>query len=145
VLITAAPALGEPAKSVTATGTALIKVSPKNRHRNSSIKAAVEAAHKAGIAGAMRNAHEYALDYARAAGLRLGAIISVSDAQTNGPGYFGFGFAGPFGPDQFCGTIRRAVVKIVAGKRKVVRGKKVHRCFVPPFQPTTLTVTYAAS
>jgi hypothetical protein len=34
---------------------------------------------------------------------------------------------------------------VVDGKRKVVRTKKVHRCIVPPFVATVLTVTYAAT
>jgi hypothetical protein len=33
----------------------------------------------------------------------------------------------------------------VNGHRKVVRVKKVRRCFVPPFVSTTLSVTYSAS
>jgi hypothetical protein len=37
------------------------------------------------------------------------------------------------------------VFKVIGGKRKVVRTKRVHRCFVPPFEITTLTVTYSAT
>jgi hypothetical protein len=144
-LAVAAPAVADQAGSVTATGTSQEKVTPANRNSNASIAAAVEEAHKAGIAGAMKDAHEYALDYARAAGLKLGAIISVSDAQNGGPGYYVGGFFGAFGPDQFCGEVTRPIIKTVDGKRKRVGVKHVHKCFVPPFQETTLTVTYAAS
>jgi hypothetical protein len=35
--------------------------------------------------------------------------------------------------------------RVVGGKRTLLRVKRVHRCFVPPFEATTLTVTYAAS
>jgi len=145
-LTLAGPAIADQAKSVTATGSSEVKVSPKNRKSNPSIRAAVDAARKAGIGDALDQAHEYASDYARAAGLTLGAIVSVSDAQT-GPGYYGPGpfIVGPFGPNQYCGTVRRPIFKVVGGKRKVVRVRRVHRCFVPPFEVTTLTVTYSAT
>jgi hypothetical protein len=141
------PAAADQAKSVTATGAAPQKVTPKNRSSNASIRAAVDKARKAGIVGALDDAHEYALKYAEGGGLTLGAVISVSDAQANGFGYYGGGFFGPFGPNQFCGRVTRPVFKIIAGKRKRKRVgvKHVHECFVPPFEFTTLTVTYAAS
>ncbi|MGA9857863.1 MAG: SIMPL domain-containing protein, partial [Solirubrobacteraceae bacterium] len=80
---------------MTATGTGQARVSPKNRHDNASIVAAYDAARHAAIAGAISQAHEYALDYAKAVGLTLGPVSSVSDAQSNfyGPGQF----FGPFG------------------------------------------------
>ena len=141
-----APALADQAKSITATGTGQVKVVPKNRNSNASIVAAVDAARKAGIAGAMSEAHEYAEDYAQAAGLTLGAVISVSDAQANRPFYYGPApFSGPFGPNQYCGNVPQPVFSLANGKRKLVRIKRVHRCFVPPFAVTTLTVTFAAS
>ena len=143
-LAAAAPATADQSQSVTATGSAQIKVVPKNRKSESSIEAAVEAAREAGIPAALKDAHSYALKYARAAGLTLGPIESVSDASSNGFAY-GPGFYGPFGPNQFCGTVRRPVVKVVTGKKKVVATKKVHRCFVPPLVATALTVTYSAT
>jgi hypothetical protein len=144
-LAVAAPAAADQAKSITATGTSQERVTPKNRNSNASIAAAVEKARKAGISGAFKDAHEYALDYAKAAGLTLGRIISVSDAQNSGQGYYVGAFFGPFGPNQFCGEVTRPITKVVAGKRKQVGVKHIHRCFVPPFQATTLTVTYAAN
>jgi uncharacterized protein YggE len=143
-LVAAAPATADQSQSVTATGSAQVKVVPKDRKSNASIAAAVEAAHQAGIPAAIKDAHGYAVKYARAAGLTLGPIDSVSDATNNAFGY-GPGFYGPFGPNQFCGTVRRPIFKVVNGKRKVVATKKVHRCFVPPSVTTVLTVTYSAS
>ncbi|HUE26464.1 MAG TPA: hypothetical protein VMP89_06790 [Solirubrobacteraceae bacterium] len=143
-LVLAAPAIAD--QSVTATGTAQVKVTPKNRHSNSSIGAAIQAAHKAGISGALDEAHEYALQYAQAAGLTLGSVQSVSDASSNGFGYYGPGFFfGPFGPNQFCGETSRPVFKVVNGKRKLKGFKRVHTCFVPPFEAVSLTVTYSAT
>jgi hypothetical protein len=149
-LIWAAPAVAAPGGSVTATGTKLVKVRPTGRKSNSSIQAAVAAAQKAGIKGALASARDNAVRYAKAAGLTLGTIISVSDVQNNnGGGFFygpygGGGFYGPFGPNQYCGIERRPVFKIVNHKHKLVRFKKVHACIVPPYQATTLTVTYNA-
>jgi uncharacterized protein YggE len=143
-LTAAAPATADQSQSVTATGSAQLKVAPKDRKSSSSIAAAVEAARQAGIPAAIKDAHGYAVKYAKAAGLTLGAIQSVSDASNNGFA-FGPGFYGPFGPNQYCGTVRRPIFKVVAGKKKVVGTKKVHRCFVPPYVVTVLTVTYAAT
>lgn len=145
-LIWAAPAVGQPtsSKSVTATGTGQARVHPKNRHSSSSIAAAVDAARKAAITSALSDAKEYAADYANAAGLTLGDITSVSDVQTNG--FYGPGpglFFGRFGPNKYCGTLRRVTVRPAPGQRPVFT--RVHRCFVPPFAFTTLTVTFSAS
>lgn len=144
-LIWAAPALGQPtsSKSVTATGTGQARVHPKNRHSSSSIAAAVDAARKAAIASALSDAKEYAASYANAAGLTLGDITSVSDVQG---GFYGPGpgvFFGRFGPNKYCGTLRQVTVRPAPGQRPVF--KRVHRCFVPPFAFTTLTVTFSAS
>lgn len=143
-LTAAAPATADQSQSVTATGSAQVKVVPKDRKSNSSIAAAVETAHQAGIPAAIKDAHGYAVKYAKAAGLTLGAIESVSDAANNGFGY-GPEFFGPFGPNQYCGTVRRPILKVVGGKKKLVGTKKVHRCIVPPYVITVLTVTYSAS
>ena len=120
------------------------RVLPKDRDSNSSIAAAYDAARKASIRGAVSEAREYALDYAKAAGLTLGSALSVSDAQVNGfygpgPG----GFFGPFAPGKFCGTIRQVVGRPAPGTKP--KFKSVHRCFVPPYAYTTLTVTFSAS
>jgi uncharacterized protein YggE len=60
-------------------------VLPKNRNSNASIAAAYERARTASIAGALKQAHEYAEDYAKAVQLKLGGVISVSDAQGQKP------------------------------------------------------------
>lgn len=143
----AAPAVAAPSITVTATGTKVVKVVPSHRKRSSSIAAAVAVAQKAGIIGALVAAHDNAVSYATAAGLTLGTVISISDVQSNGGSFGPFGggpFYGPFGPDQYCGTERRPVFRIVNNKRKLVRVKKVHVCVVPPDEATTLTVTYSA-
>jgi hypothetical protein len=147
-LVMAAPAVADQSKSVTATGVGTAKVVPKDRKSNASIAQAVDVARKAGIKGALSEAREYGQLYAKAAGLMLGAVISVSDAQSQsigGYGPYGGQFYGPFGINQYCGTLRQPVFKMVNHKRKVVGTKRVHRCFVPSLEATTLTVTYSAT
>ena len=147
LLLATTPAIAQPATSstaqtITATGTAQKRVVAKNRNSNASIAAAVDKAHRASIAGALKEAHEYAELYARAVGMTLGSVVSVSDVQSGfayGPG----NFIGPFGPGRFCGTVTRVVGRPVKGQKPEL--KRVHRCFVPPFASATLTVTYAAS
>jgi uncharacterized protein YggE len=146
----ATPAFAAPAvttnQSVTATGSAEVTVVPTNRHSNASIAAAVAAAQKKAVPGALSQARANALLYAHDAGLTLGSVLSVSDAQSGLYGPYGPGvFIGPFGPGMYCGVTRRAVLKKVGGRTKVVRTKKFHTCFVPRFASATLTVTYSAS
>jgi uncharacterized protein YggE len=128
----AVPAATSSGDTITATGVGQTRVVPKHPDSNASIVAAVDKAHKAAIARALKEAHEYARDYARAVGLTLGSVISVSDAQSSGvfygPGPFFPAGIGPFGPQQYCHTV-----------------KKVQRCVVPPFDAATLTVTYSAN
>ncbi len=143
-LLAAAPALAAQASMITATGTGQVRVLPQDRHSNSSIASAYKAASRASIPAALKDASANAIDYARGAGLKLGALVSVSDQQNggfNGPG----GFIGPFGPGQFCGTVRQPVFKQVNHREKLIRVKKVHRCFVPEFASTTLTLIYTAT
>jgi hypothetical protein len=140
----ASSAAAAQAGTITATGASQHAVHPSDRHNNASIASAYDAARKAAVGGALQQAHEYAVLYARAAGLTLGTVQSVSDVQ-NSPFYGSGPFLGPFGPDQFCGTVRQPIFKKGKnGKRKVVGTKKVHRCFVPGSASVTLTVTYSA-
>lgn len=137
------PGAGAAAATVTATGTGQAKVTPSNRHSNASISAAVDAARRVALKRAFAEARKYAQQYAGAAGLTLGTVLSVSDALNAG---FGPGtFYGPFGPGRYCGKIRQPVFKRVRGHRRVTGLKSVHRCFVPPFTFVTLSVTYNAS
>lgn len=134
--ITAAP-------TITATGTGRAPVTPKDRNNNDSIAAAVNAANKAVVPLAFQAAHSQAVRYAKITGLTLGSLQSVTDAQG------GFGplgpFGGPFGPGRYCGTVRRPIFKVVKGRHKLVGFKRVHRCFVPPFEFLSLSVTYNVS
>jgi hypothetical protein len=150
-LILAVPAVaGAQAQSVTATGSAEVKVVPTDRHSNASIASAVAAAEQKAVPGAMSAARAKALLYAQNAGLTLGSVLSVSDASSNGGPFLigpfgGGGDVGPFGPGKYCGTVRRPVFKRVGKRVKVIRVKRAHICQVPPYASSTLTVTYSAT
>ncbi len=149
VLALAAPAAADSSLSVTATGTGNVRVLPHNRKSNASIGAAYAAARRASVPAAIAQAHVFALRYAQAAGLTLGSITAVSDAQNqNGPFFYGPGpFFGPFGPGQFCHVFRaHTQTRFGPGNtKKVVKVKRHRMCVVPQFSSTTLTVTYAAT
>ena len=155
-LVFAAPALADQTGSVTATGSAEVKVAPTNRHSNASIAAAVAVAEKQAVPGALSAAHTKALLYAQDAGLTLGSVLSISDAQS-GEIFIGpdgqDGDIGTFGPGKFCGTVSRPVYKkvtvstgtSVSVREKLVRVRHVHTCEVPAYATSTLAVTYSAT
>lgn len=149
MLALAAPALAASspaAQTVTATGTARVRVTPTNRHSNASIVAAVTAARRGGVVGAIADAKSYAELYAGAAGLTLGPVLAITDVPASPFGLIGPGNGlGPFGVNTYCGTVHQPVFKVVDGRRRVVSTKKVHRCIVPSYETTELTVTYSAS
>jgi hypothetical protein len=147
-LLSVSPAQAEqpaPPRTVAALGAASVKVkAPSDRKHEAPIRAAVEAAEAKALPRAIAEARTKAADLARLAGLRLGAIVSVSDAPTSpyGPS---FGFYGSFGPDRFCGRVRVSVFKRDAnGTRRRVGTRSRHTCRVPPTVTSTVTVTFAA-
>jgi uncharacterized protein YggE len=150
-LAAATPALAaSTGQTITATGTGRVKVKPANRHSNASIVAAEKAADKASVPLAIADAKSEAEQYASAAGLTLGPLVSISDETSNYPFFVGQPEQGPFGPGKYCGTERVAVLKRTKNASgriiiKVVRFRKVHRCIVPSPATTTLAVTYSAS
>jgi hypothetical protein len=133
------------AKSVTAVGTAEVKVEPANRHSNDSIKAAVEKAEADAQPKALAAARDDAARLAQTAGLTLGAVTSISDAPSS-PYFFPYGIQGTFGPGKYCGNTRSVHVKHLAnGKTKRVVGKLHRVCRVPSEAVVSVTVTFAAS
>jgi uncharacterized protein YggE len=136
-------------KTVTAVGLGQVNVSPKDRHNNASIVAAVEASEAKAIPQAVQSARERATKLAQAGGLTLGAVQSVEEVQNQFPFYGPGGpnaYPAPFGKDKYCGDERRPrVVRDANGRRRVVGTRKVHVCRVPPFVVVNLSVTFAAS
>lgn len=156
VLATPMAAVANPV-TITATGTAQVRVRPADRHSNASIAAAELAAAKAGVPLALTAAQARASTYAAAAGLTLGPLVAISDQAGFNP-FFSQSqpFPGPFGPGRFCGTVRiligrpKPTVTVIGGRTviappKHLRFRKVHRCFVPSPLSTTLEATYSAS
>jgi hypothetical protein len=136
-----------PERTVAAQGVASVKVvAPKDRKHEGPIRAAVEAAEAKALPRAIAEARENATELARLAGLQLGQIVSISDAQSSPYGPF-FGFYGTFGPDRFCGTVRTAVFRTdkTTGKRKRVGSRSRHTCRVPSTVTKSVTVTFAAT
>jgi hypothetical protein len=136
-----------PERTVAAQGVASVKVvAPKDRTHEGPIRAAVEAAEAKALPRAIAEARENATELARLAGLALGPIVSISDAQSSPYGPF-FGFYGTFGPDRFCGTVRTSVFRTdkKTGKRKRVGTRSRHTCRVPPTVTKSVTVTFAAT
>lgn len=148
-LALAAPAAADSTMTIAATGTGNVRVIPHDRKSNASIAAAYAAARRASVPAAFAQAHVFALRYAHAAGLTLGSIVAVSDAQNqNGPYFYGPGPSfGPFGPGQFCHVFpAHKQTRFGPGnKRTVVEVKRHRTCTVPQFGSTTLTVTYSAT
>jgi hypothetical protein len=133
-------------KSVTALGVGQVNVKPKNRHRNASILAAVEAAEAKAVPQAIDAARDRARALAKASGLKLGAIESVQETPLSpfGPGYGGY--PAPFGKNRYCGTERRPRFRRTStGRRRVVGFRKVHVCRPPPYVVVNLSVTFAAT
>jgi hypothetical protein len=136
-----------PERTVAAQGVASVKVvAPKDRTHEGPIRAAVEAAEAKALPRAIAGARENATELARLAGLQLGPIVSISDAQSSPYGPF-FGFYGTFGPDRFCGTVRTSVFRTdkKTRKRKRVGTRSRHTCRVPPTVTKSVTVTFAAT
>src|ERR1700730_8625008 len=96
-VLAATPAVARESHSakLTVTGVGIVRVHPKHRHSNSSIVRAVQAAEKKAGRRAFRDALTRARIDAKAAGLVLEGVISISDRGFTGPG-------SPFGPNRYC-------------------------------------------
>lgn len=138
-LLVAFPAAAFSAGTITALGTGQVGVSPKNRSNNTSITRAVDAAERAAVPLAVRDARRHAAIIAKASGLTLGAIESVK--QEISP--FGFYYFPNIGPGRYCGITTVAVRE--GNPPKVVRRVKRRVCRVPPFAAISVSVTFTAT
>lgn len=143
----AAPAASQAAgdQTVTALGTAQIPVKPANRHKNASIKRAVDRAYAKAAPAAIADAREDAERLAAASGLTLGPIQSVDENVAQQNVYYPLPNFGRFGPDRYCGTITRIHHRRDRQGRLHRIPRRERRCFVPETVSTTLAVTFAAS
>ena len=137
------PDRGYPPPGVTAIGFASSPVHAKNTDGEARIRRAVAAANARARPRAYVDARARAAELAAAAGMKVGAVWSVSQ-DPNVP-YYGNGVVqGTFGGNDYCGRVRRA-----AGYRTTEGGRRVRRyvyrqgCRAPKEVTVYLTVTYA--
>jgi uncharacterized protein YggE len=143
-LAVAAPTASAQDRTLVSTGVGQVKVEPKNRKDNASIAAAVDAAYASALPKAIADAREDAADLAKAAGVTLGELLTISNAPAQP--FYGPFFTplGTFGPGKFCGNVRTAVVKTdKSGRRRVTRFRTRHTCRVPSNVTRNVTLTFA--
>ena len=128
--------------TLTAAGTATAVPRPANRHEETSIAKAVEAAEAAALPRAVADAREHARQLARAAGVGLGDLVSIADSPTGYPVYYAT--FGPFGGGRFCNRQPRFRTTIdSSGRRRPVRLKGTHVvCHVPPRVSASVSLTF---
>jgi hypothetical protein len=132
-----------PATTLTASGLAQVAPKPENPRSETSIRAAVEAAEASALPKAVADAKEHAAALATAAGVTLGALVSIADAPTNSfPYYYSFG---TFPNGHFCGTVRKTRIVVRDGKRRRVSAGTRRVCRVPPQIFSAVQLTYAIS
>jgi hypothetical protein len=136
------------ARTVGAYGAAFARIRPRDENRSRSIKRAVFAARRTVTPEAAAAAGRHARTAAAAAGLRLGAIVSVS--ETSPLSYYGPSFydsaLGTFGAGRFCGIYKRPIARRDprTGLPRVVRYEEHRRCTFPTSYGVHLEVVYEA-
>lgn len=137
-VLAATPAVARQSHStrLTVAGVGIVRVHPTLPLSNSSIARAIQVADKKAIGRAFRNARNHGRQDAKAAGLKLKRLISISDRGINQP-------SGPFGPDRYCREVRVPVGKPVQGQKPTF--KRERRCYWPHFVAREITLTYSAT
>jgi hypothetical protein len=147
-VIGASPAVAQvPAPhTISVNGSAQVEPKPFDKQSNASIKKAVAVARAKALPLAIADGRARAAELSAATGLPLGELISIADAF-GGPIYFGagpFSEDGSFGPDEYCGTVRRPVFgRDANGRRKVVRTRTSRVCRVPRYVSSSLTMVFS--
>jgi hypothetical protein len=141
--IASGPQSSEGAREVSASGTGTVQVEAKRR-TSPAIRHALFAARSAATPKAAREARADVELAARGAGLTLGPLFSVVEAQN----YYGYDpVLGTFAAGQYCGTVRRVIVRRdpETGLHRVVGRERVRRCFAPRSFEVSLEATYLAA
>jgi hypothetical protein len=138
--IAGGPTSDEGAREISGTGTALASAAAP-RKTSPSIRHSLLAARLTASPEAARSARESAEGAAAGSGIGLGPLFSVVEPD-NPYGYEPV--LGVFGAGRFCSRFRR--VRVVrnpeTGERRVVRGRRVLRCYRVRNFPVSLEVTY---
>ena len=144
--LAAAPAHAQqPATTLTANGIGEAKPDPENRKSDASIRKAVAEANAQALPKAIDNARAHAAELAKAAGMTLGPLVSISDAPNNGYPFF-YGQNGTFGNGHFCGQVRRTRTVVRNGVRRRVAAKGTRRvCRVPGEIYATVSLTFSVT
>jgi hypothetical protein len=129
-------------KAVVASGTGSAPVSG-HRQTSPSIRAAMTRAQLAADPIALAAARRSAAGAAHAARLPLGDVFALAE-EPREP-FVSDVVSGTFGPGRFCGTFRRVRSEIdpATGRRRIVRGRRIRRCYVPGVS-SVIRVTYLA-
>ncbi len=144
LLLAAPTAHAQTPGTLSASGLAQAEVKPENRKSETSIREAVRAARAQALPLAIAEAKRRAQELATAAGVTLGALVSISEGGQNGF-YLPYQF-GSFGYDKYCGQVANYKTVRRNGRRVRVRVKGTHRvCRVPREVYATATVTFAIS
>jgi hypothetical protein len=134
---------GYPPPGVTAIGFATSAVNATGENSEKEIRAAVARATARARPQAFADARAKATELGATAGMRLGAVWSVSQ-DPNVP-YYGSGVVqGTFGGNDYCGQERRAAgFRTTSDGRRVRRFVRRFRCRAPKDVTVYLTVTFA--
>jgi uncharacterized protein YggE len=145
LLVVVPAARAQTPATLSASGLAEAQVKPENRKSESSIRAAVAAARAQALPKAVTQAKANALELAKAAGVTLGALVSITDAAGQ-PNYYVPYSYGSFGPNRYCGDVPNYKTVTRDGRKRRVRVKGTHRvCRVPSRVYASATVTFAIS
>jgi hypothetical protein len=142
---TAGAAHGE---TITAVGTAQVRVVAPAPLTNAKIVRAVAVARRAAVPLAFGAARAQATRFALAANLHPGAILAIEET---GPSPFGGYYLGPatgrFGPNRYCGRVQsvRRAPRVDGRRGRVIARRTITRCFKPTVVGLSVSVTYAAT
>lgn len=141
------PATPATPATITAVGVGDVEVDPRDRRSETSIRRAVEEAREAALPRAVRAGRARAAELARVAGLGLGPLQGISEAQSNGP--YGF-YYGPFGPqsptfanNRWCGRLTRGIYRREGDRRRRVGTRTSRVCRFPRRVVASVTLTFA--
>jgi hypothetical protein len=159
-------------RGISVTGSGDADVKPQNAKDNASIVAAVDAARTTAARAALDDARKQAERLAAAAGVKLGAVVAISEVQPDSFGLPGIPFPArppvrgravpvpalpvqaapvpfgplqlsPFGKDRYCANVRRPVFRRKDGRRRRTGSRQVRSCIVPGRVTTQVEVTFA--
>jgi len=131
----------EGARELSASGSGSALVGAKRR-TSPAIRHALFTARDAATPDAAEEARINVELAAQGSGLTLGQPFSIVEQASP----YGYTLLGAFAPGVFCGTVTRGIIRRdpETGSRRVVRRRRVRRCFAPRSLQVTIEATYLA-